>query len=353
MFKSIRIKNLRAITDLEIDNLGQVNLFVGRNNCGKTTVLEGVFFLANPGNPHLPIVANGARGLNSLSNELWQTCFHNLDADIPIELSGQEAGSQLQQTLSIRPRREQGILSEGAASDIVPLQGGTGHAGAPGFVTNGLNLEYVIADQGKKTASIVLAQGKLKTEPEVLKEAPFRSVFLTAATGRDWNEVFDSVQRKKQIPEVISQLRKIEPGILDLRLNTVGLLEVDIGIPGQLIPFNLTGGGTARFLSIVLHMLHCQNGVVLIDEIENGLHHSVQEILWRAIFTWAHDLNVQVFAATHSYECIKAFAGCQKEALFPGDGKLFRIEREDDVFKAVEFGGEDLAVSLEEMWEVR
>ena len=75
MFKNIRIENLRTITHLEINNLGPVNLFVGQNNCGKTTILEAIFFLVGGTNPHLPVKANTLRGLPFLSDELWSTFF--------------------------------------------------------------------------------------------------------------------------------------------------------------------------------------------------------------------------------------------------------------------------------------
>jgi len=87
MFKSIKIKNLRAITELEIENLGQVNLIVGQNNCGKTTLLEALFFIIGRTNPQLPISANAFRGLQFLSNEYWDTFFNKMDTDSNIEIS--------------------------------------------------------------------------------------------------------------------------------------------------------------------------------------------------------------------------------------------------------------------------
>jgi len=100
-------------------------------------------------------------------------------------------------------------------------------------------------------------------------------------------------------------------------------------------------------------MLDTRDGIVLIDEIENGLHYSVQEKLWQAVFSWAQDLNVQVFATTHSNECIKAFSRSLDATLFKSQARLFRIERKDEKFRAVEYTKEQLAESLESKWEVR
>jgi len=102
-----------------------------------------------------------------------------------------------------------------------------------------------------------------------------------------------------------------------------------------------------------LAILAYENGIVLIDEIDNGLHHSVQESLWKAIFAWANKYKVQIFATTHSDECVKAFAKCSQGSLFAEEAKLYRIEREDDKFRAVEYTTEVLAESLDSNWEIR
>ena len=96
-----------------------------------------------------------------------------------------------------------------------------------------------------------------------------------------------------------------------------------------------------------------RDGVVLIDEIENGLYYSAQQKLWEAILSWAHELNVQVFATTHSWECIRAFNACAESTLFESEAKLFRIERKDDTFRTVEYTKDILTESLDSNWEVR
>lgn len=99
-------------------------------------------------------------------------------------------------------------------------------------------------------------------------------------------------------------------------------------------------------------MLSFQNGVVLIDEIENGLHHSVLAKVWEGIFQWAIKYNVQVFASTHSIECIHAFHHASPPDLFGIEPKVFRIEREEG-FRVVEMTREDISVLLENGWEMR
>jgi predicted ATP-dependent endonuclease of OLD family len=351
MFKNIKIKNLRAITELEIDNLGQVNLFVGENNCGKTTILESLFFLIGATNPILPVRANTFRGLNFFNEDLWPMFFHDGKADQTIEITGERTEPAEQETLLIRPRKKVRRSVPAVTSNAVSVD--TESSGSESsFTIDGLELEYSSSSEpaAKIKSMVYQAGGELVTEG--VKDRPIRGIFVSPATEFDWKPRFAAVQRRKQVQQVVSSLKQIEPHMADLRLNDIGLLEADMGL-ATLVPVNLMGGGIARFLSIALAMLDSQNGIVLVDEIENGLYHSSQQKVWKALFSWAQDLNVQVFAATHSYECIKAFSNSMDASLFGLEPKLFRIERKDEKFRAVEYTKELLAESLESNWEVR
>lgn len=351
MFKSIKIKNLRAITDLEINNLGQVNLFVGQNSYGKTTLLEAFFFLIGATNPKLPLNANTFRGLPFISNKLWDTYFHNMDPTIPIEISAQIQSTLEDQLLLIRSHHSKPTTAEPAPSDIASPSFAPGDSETTREL-DGLELTYTssqnLSDRIK--SRVFLRNGDLITEGT--RERAIRGIFVCPLTIYEWKDRFAKVQRKKQLGEVISLLKEIEPNISDLRLNEIGLLEADIGLP-KLIPPNLMGGGIVKFLSIALAMFDNQNGIVLIDEIENGLGYTAQQKIWKAILNWVQDLNVQVFATTHSIECVKAFNNSADTSLFGSEAKLFRIERKDEKFRAVEYTKELLSESLESNWEVR
>lgn len=353
MFKSVRIKNFRAITDLRVDGLSSVNLFVGHNGCGKTTLLEGIFFLVGPANPHLLVRVNVSRGLPYVGNQVWPTYFHNMNMDVPIEIVGSEFQSGRKRRLLIRPRYENYRPNgEDPASPMSPSLATTG-AQITGQI-NGLRLEHddPTASESPTVSEVVIRGGEMVVEGA--QHYPVPSAFLIPlAIGGDWHEVFSEVQKKKQVPEVVGLLKELEAELTDLRLSAPpGLLYADVGAP-ELIPVDLMGGGIRRFLSVALAMLTCRNGVVLIDEIENGLHHSAQRQLWGAVFSWAQKLNVQVFASTHSMECIRAFSDATEAELFGADAKLFRIERKGDDFRVVEYGRASLAESLESNWEVR
>ena len=348
MFKSIKIKNLRAITELEIDNLGQVNLLVGQNNCGKTTVLEALFLLIGATNPHLPISVNSFRGLNIFHDELWPTFFHNMNIDNPINISGETTDKQGTRSLEIQARRKERSIFSGATDEV---KASTGDSNIP-FITDGLELISTNSlEPGEQHLSAVFQNGK-GIGTEGAQECPTKGIFLHSTLQSDWRGRFGSLQRRKQEDQVVTLLKEIDPAITSLVLNEMGLIEADIGLADR-IPVNLMGGGIVKFLSVALAMLDAQDGIVLIDEIENGLRHSAQETLWKAVLTWAEKLNVQVFATTHSYECIRAFEKASRDNLFSLNAKLCRIERDKEKIRSVEISTNDLEVMLENMWEMR
>ena len=92
------------------------------------------------------------------------------------------------------------------------------------------------------------------------------------------------------------------------------------------VPLGSMGDGMLRVLQIILKVFSAQGGFLLIDEFENGLHYSVQEKIWALIFKLAEQLNIQVFATTHSWDCIESFTKVAVDNQ-SSEGVLFRMGR--------------------------
>jgi len=123
---------------------------------------------------------------------------------------------------------------------------------------------------------------------------------------------------------------------------------------GKTVALLRMGSGVHRILTILLALSTSQNGIVLIDEIENGFHYGVEEELWLLISAIAKDQNIQVFAATHSIDNIKAFGKTVNEedgAAIPG--LLIKLENIDGVIEPLTFDSDELKVIVENSIEVR
>jgi len=275
-----------------------------------------------------------------------------MDLDTPIEITGGRAQDGKDEQVVIRPRCEGYRINEDDPTLRLSHDFATTGLELRGEVI-GLRLEYADSNSSSSpVVSEVIMRGSELTAVSGADSPLVRGVFV-AASANDWRQSFSGVQKRKQVAEVIQLLKEIEPELADLRLlDPPGLLYADIGAP-ELIPVRVMGGGIAKSLSVALAMLSVENGLIAIDEVENGLDYASQLKLWRAIFSWAQKLNIQVFTSTHSRECIKAFSDCAEGGLFAADAKLFRIERQGDKSRAVEYTPDLIAESLESNWEIR
>jgi AAA15 family ATPase/GTPase len=105
-------------------------------------------------------------------------------------------------------------------------------------------------------------------------------------------------------------------------------------------------------LGIALALVNAQDGFLIIDEIESGLHYSVQLKTWELIFRLAEELKIQVFATTHSDDCVKAFqyVAQRDEAV---EGVLIRLGKWKEFSKAIIFDEERLTTAVEGQIEIR
>ena len=101
-YSYLQIANFRSIVDLRMANFKQVNLITGKNNCGKTTVLEALFQISGMSNPQLPIAINNFRDLTLTSDDNFNFIFHNLDFNQEPYISAMLDG--VKRNLTIKPK---------------------------------------------------------------------------------------------------------------------------------------------------------------------------------------------------------------------------------------------------------
>jgi predicted ATPase len=359
MYKSLHIQNFRCFRDLRIEPLGRVNLVAGKNGVGKTTLLEAIFLLSGPGRPELRFSIRGGRGLeqvvfrsDSLPADLWEDIFRDFDTRQKIRLEATSSGSPVRLTISVSHSDQVEQLQ-------LPLDSTTSDVAS----TNNHrreHIEYVYA-RGMETftATAQLVDGKLEMPPEFVPDLPTviikfarRPLKAEEIAGR-----FSRADERKLTPTILMALQEIEPRLEGISLHyeppKQPMLLGDIG-KSKKVPLNLLGDGLGLLLFMLLTMVDAADGGVLFDEIENGFHFSVMSRVWKALNQFSDELNVQIFATTHSDECIQA----AKEA-FEEDGALsdFRYHRldllENGDIEAVTFDEEAIQGAMQFNMEVR
>ena len=355
MLRKFSVRNFRCLQKVDLESLARVNLVVGANNVGKTTLLEALYLHFNPASPEASLRVNQARGARANHAETWEELewvFHAKQSDSTIEL------------LSVNDREEKCALRIRLAEPKerlvhMPETDGDGQVNADMqrsvVHSKVLTFEYTDHTGGTFAAQAHLTVGGIRATSDEMPAVGTAALVLQNLRFSDEHaKKYSDLAVSGREEELLPALRAVDPRIRRLTLlfpANEPMLYFDVG-NRQLVPLTYMGEGLTSVLSRQLATMTTENGTVLIDEFENGLHYSALVEVWKAIDAAARDANVQVFATTHSWECViaaqNAFAECGD-----GDFRLHRLERRDDEVVAITYDKEQLDAAMEFNFEVR
>ncbi len=350
-YQSLMIENFRGISNLEINDLKKINLLVGRNNCGKTSILEALFLLSGMSNPQLPVNIHNFRNLLLTSDEDFSYMFNNMDFSTPININGVLGGNK--RKLKILPIYETNKSDNSGQRELIS---GQNIASSPYTstvqVVEGISLDFTTHNNKNYKGEIRIKESKMKL-PSEYKEDLMCS-YLNHTTSINVNEKqMEALLVQKDLAKTIEVLKGVEPMISDIRMGAKGMVFVDIG-KDKFYPVNIMGDGMRRILNILAALANMKNGILLIDEIENGLHYSSLKVAWKAFLSACEKYNVQIIATTHSYECIDALSKSYSEIDPSGDDiRLYRIDKEGENHKAYTYNSKLIQAGIKDTIEVR
>ena len=358
MYRTFSIKNFRGFDDLTVEGLGRINLIAGKNNVGKTALLEALWVHGTAVRPDLVLrLDRQRRSRRSDFTSTIDDLFFGFDHDLVIKLSACGDWGNNARLLRVYAQEQTRVeLSLESEYDELPDVD-------PSILRHKIVMDYFDEANGKTTSSAWPAERENNTgfwsiesqiETENRPSLP-NVVFLRTdrQSGSAEARIYSRLEIAGRQERVLKILQEIEPRLKRIAVVSTGPLPaiyVDIGLE-RLVPVQLLGEGMSRILALALAISRAPGGTVLVDEIENGIHHSVMEKVLRAIGTFARSYNVQLFATTHSYECIGA-AYRAFESDEDDDLRLYRIERSKGKMRAVMFDRERIGVALEARMEV-
>ena len=318
MFKSLRIRNYRVFKDLEISGLHRINLIAGKNNSGKTSLLEAIFLLAQGSNPVSALSAGifrsphqsdptDARRTALHIGTFYRQIFHVADTDQTIVLEGTvhiDGRDTPSGKMSLSIYVDQPEVTElifGSNGENGELEIGRGRSLV--FVPKYGNLT------GKERRLQMTGRGvRVHGEADVNVSLKARVLFSGLGNTRDDAIDLALLRTKRQGDIIYKALSAVEPRLKALEDSSASgepMIWADVeGMP-ELMPLPVMGEGMTRLTRMLLAIANAPGGVVLIDEIENGFHHSVQTKVWKSIACAAEQFDTQIFATTHSYECFE------------------------------------------------
>lgn len=367
MLPSLEIVNFRTFPHLVVERLGQVNLIVGRNNVGKTTLLEALQLYGSAWPAH-----TAARILHQ-RDEVAEGLGGKLSLNLAALFHGRIAEDAT--TASIGPVERSELCMHISARTVNADFGWEGSSSSSSASGDALSVTFQIADREfdlspDRSIGYHVPSGGLRP-PDADVGPPFLAglgrLGSPTETARRWDRivltsgeqrVLDGLQRMAPVTGV----RFVE----DPRERSERLAIVRLDGVAEPIPLAELGDGIVRVFQIGTALEYAslvreaipKKGVsknvlpmLLMDEVEVGIHYSQHDDLWRSVFHVARQLGVQVFATTHSWDCVMGFqqAAAESEA----EGVLIRLEAGRGKFKAFTFSEEDLAVVTRERIEVR
>lgn len=355
MLSSFVVNNFRCFHNLQIEPLQRINLIGGMNNTGKTTLLEAIFLQVCLNSVDLPLRLNFFRGMQQKTFDVEEICswlFYGKETDSLVEMTSKNFQQQISKLIL--------KMVESEETHLLPFS-----LNLPTKSNRTKNLEidyqYYTGKSAIWEVFLTIEDNEIRLGINVksgsVEPLPL-SLFLGTKdrlTQPDDIELFSNLDAVNRIEEILQPLTYLEPRLKRLAVLVTGekpMIHGDIGI-GHLVPLPLMGEGIGRLLSIVLAIANAPDGVVLIDEIENGLHYSILGKVWEAIATAARKSNTQIFATTHDFECVQAAHQTFTHSEHNYDFRYHRLERVKDQIQAITYEQDMLETALKMGFEVR
>ncbi len=360
MYDSLKVQGFRAFNSFELPGLTRVNLLVGKNNAGKTSLLDAVELAALGGRISSLLGSLARRGEVSFESVDEQVrrdldvCHlfwgHRIQEGAYFEVTACTGSIERKVRCEVqRSQREQNQLyllamqpDPGPPLDIV-LIGPDNPNGIP---------DLPLSARGS-----VPEYRRSGTSAHLLGQA---NVWFLDTAGVDLNvlrALWDPFVLTPEEEKVIFAIRILEPTIERLAFTghpTSSESAAFVKLTGEVqrIPLGSLGDGIKRLLAQAICLARAAGGVLLIDEIDTGLHYTTLEAMWRFVIESARRLDVQVFATSHSGDCIRALAWLQTDAPeLAADISVHRIDRAATA--AVRYSAADIEIAARHHIEVR
>ena len=344
-----------------MEGLGRLNLLVGTNNSGKTSVLEALYLLTSQGDPLALwnlLWRRGERlpGSNQSPQAELDVChlFYGHEVHIgskfTLYAANETPGRRVAFTIAeFKPKPQEGLFDAGQPAGLALAVRGEPRppvATIPLTRVGGLSVDAFNTSRRLRRKS--------------LQGSPSQFITAESLDSEDLVGLWDRVALTPDEALVMRALQFLDCNIerIASQASSVNYYQSHGGFIVKLrdherpIPIGTMGDGMWRMLALAIAITQCKGGVLLVDEIDTGLHYSVMSDMWRLIFGAAKELDVQVFATTHSYDCIQSLASvCLSEIDRNNPVTLQRIEMGKS--KAVPYSEDEIIVASDREIEVR
>ena len=350
---SLFIRGFRGISTVSISKLSRVTLFTGMNGVGKTTLLDAIRVYAERGR---------SQALRNILTDREETSVV-LDED-----GGEVSGPNIEALFYGWNRNSQSMISIGPKDDLQQLRIRSPYVGRQStlFPDEPLNPDdpVLLVEFGKASREVHLGEllpphlsrrrrrssQELNPLPSIKCESLGPGIMDNSDMANFWDQVVLTEHEEKAVQALqliygcqIQRVAMIADTEERVRLRPTNSRKPVVRIKGleRPVPLKSLGDGAVRLFGTALALANCDKGFLTIDEAENGIHHSVQDSYWQMVMQTAHEQNAQVFATTHSWDCVVGFARAAIDSV-DSDATLVRIEKDGEELRSIEYSKEEL-----------
>ncbi|WP_100983094.1 AAA family ATPase [Helicobacter pylori] len=366
MIQSVRIKNFKTFKDTQIDGFTKLNIITGKNNAGKSNLLEALYCLVgksmHPCTNITEIYDNIRK--EPLTTESKNLMFYNLNTSKKIQITTTLDNNQtLDLQIKFIASEDQNIIE----SQIIPTAEQTQIFSRLNFtlkknneeiyndhlnITKILNSPPISNFPPIPNPSSYNRQFKNFEPNQSQKLLPFESSIIMPSDvayrqvrmTQDMSKICSNNQLEEELNKHLNQF---DNNIQSISFNTNNQLKLKMRNIQEKLPLSVFGDGLMKYLHIVSAFIANNSKTIYIDEVENGLHFSRMGLLLKNIIDFINnnkDRNLQVFMTTHSQEFVEILDQVIKEKNFANQTKLFCLEKSSSSIVAEPYYGENLSL---------
>lgn len=364
MIRNLKLEGYRSFESYELRNLARVNLLVGKNNCGKTSILEAIHFLVSGGNPHTLRASARQRGEDRKypyrAIDISRLFGHGFAPGSRFSVRSDDRAQFVRVSVEAEMDDLDFCYHRPVFDDDMPNEDRFSEHVDDENMDDARCVAVKIAASGTENPSVFPAtvEGLLHIHPRAMRAVGFDELsvlpvrFIPPALmgAGAMRETWNNLVREGRESEVVDALKLLEHNLDSIHFlgaSHYGRDEIVMGLDSwdQRKPISDQGEGIRRLLALALPLTQLSGGVLLVDEIGTGLHWTLLADLWQLVIEQATRTNTQVFATTHSYDCIRGLASLS--ASHPQLATQFTVQKvERALDQAVGFDSDDVAKAV-------
>ena len=292
MLNNIEIKNFRGIKHLTIDNLKNINFFLGKANTGKTTIVEAIACGITK-NANSLILLSYLRDVIK-DDDIFESLFYDYNINIPIILNTQIDDNNYIVEISPCKQEREIIISDNPTEEIYNSEI---NSLSYKILNNGITYNSSIS-YTKKDKKINIKFNNINLG--INDNTDFISSYMDYDLSSNLKYILSNNQKKEQFKSLYT---KFDNRIKDIRFieNKVAVELVNLT---HAINIKSMGKGFQTYLKIIASMV-AGNKYIIIDEIENGMHFESVKILLENILSLSKEYSLQFFVTTHNKELLE------------------------------------------------